>query len=187
MSKQCTKCLVIKELTEFYKQHSVPNAACKDCNKRRSKTFREFHIERDRVSKKAYKKTHKEKIFKDSKKWRKLNKDKLHKDKTTWRKDNPQKIRKYGLMAKFGITEQQYVDILKLQLNCCAICQRHRSEFKKDFAVDHDHSTKKIRGLLCMTCNIALGSLRDSIDLLQKAINYLEKQGGHITSIVQID
>jgi len=40
--------------------------------------------------------------------------------------------------------------------------------------VDHDHTTNKIRGLLCSLCNPALGSFRDSIDILKEAIYYLE-------------
>jgi hypothetical protein len=57
----------------------------------------------------------------------------------------------------------------------CAICSVHLSDVKKSFAVDHDHATGKVRGLLCDLCNRALGQFKDNIDNLKAAINYLEK------------
>ena len=56
----------------------------------------------------------------------------------------------------------------------CAICATTEHRGRGNFYVDHDHSTGKIRGLLCNPCNIALGMFRDSIDTLKKAISYLE-------------
>ena len=43
--------------------------------------------------------------------------------------------------------------MLKKQNNCCAICKKHKSKFARSLAVDHDHSTGEIRGLLCFWCN----------------------------------
>jgi hypothetical protein len=43
------------------------------------------------------------------------------------------------------------------QKGCCGICKRHQSEFKKRLGVDHNHSTGKIRKLLCDRCNLGLG------------------------------
>ena len=55
----------------------------------------------------------------------------------------------------------------------CAICERHPEDGV--LRVDHDHSTGKIRGLLCRHCNLALGNMSDDVSLLRKAIAYLEK------------
>ena len=55
----------------------------------------------------------------------------------------------------------------------CAICERLPED--EVLRVDHDHSTGKIRGLLCRHCNLALGNMKGDISLLRKAIAYLEK------------
>ena len=46
---------------------------------------------------------------------------------------------------------------LKEQNYCCAICNRHRDEFKRNLSVDHDHKTGKVRSLLCIICNTNVG------------------------------
>ena len=60
----------------------------------------------------------------------------------------------------------------KNQNHRCGICKK-RKDIKKAFAVDHDHSTGDIRGLLCYKCNVGLGYFNDKIKLLQNAIKYL--------------
>lgn len=76
---------------------------------------------------------------------------------------------------KWGITLNQYNSLLNSQNFSCAICNKHESESYKKLAVDHDHETGKIRGILCENCNMALGNFKDSIENLQNAINYLQK------------
>jgi hypothetical protein len=61
------------------------------------------------------------------------------------------------------------------QNNCCAICDSHVTLFKKQLAVDHNHETGEVRGLLCLACNGGIGKLKDSIPMLEKAIKYLKK------------
>jgi hypothetical protein len=61
------------------------------------------------------------------------------------------------------------------QNNKCAICGRDKSEFKKRFAVDHNHKTGEIRGLLCVNCNHGLGTFKDNTIFLNNAIKYLNK------------
>lgn len=84
--------------------------------------------------------------------------------------------RKSHLKIKFGVTPEQYDEVLKQQNFSCAICEKHTLEFEKRLAIDHDHKTGKIRGLLCMFCNTALGKFNDDVSLLKKAINYLETE-----------
>jgi hypothetical protein len=59
------------------------------------------------------------------------------------------------------------------QNGCCAICGVHQSEVSKRFSVDHNHSTGKVRGLLCNHCNRGLGHFRDDPMLLEFAAQYL--------------
>ena len=64
--------------------------------------------------------------------------------------------------------------MLEKQNNCCNICKRPQNEFKQVLAVDHDHNTGIVRGLLCAKCNRALGAYNDSIDILLNAIEHLK-------------
>lgn len=79
-----------------------------------------------------------------------------------------------GRIAKFkayGITPAIYEAMLEAQGGVCAICGDLPGD--RELAVDHDHETGAVRGLLCTRCNPALGMLRDDVDLLARAIKYL--------------
>lgn len=87
-------------------------------------------------------------------------------------KKNPE-AQKNGDLRKFGISLTEYNQMWAAQSGCCAICDRHSSEFKRNLAVDHKHSDGQIRGLLCTNCNTAIGKFQDSPQLLFRAIEYL--------------
>lgn len=74
----------------------------------------------------------------------------------------------------YGLTPEQYLDMLEEQQGKCAICNEVPTT-KRGLAVDHDHATGKVRGLLCTGCNTALGSFKDNEELLTSAIEYLRK------------
>lgn len=76
--------------------------------------------------------------------------------------------------SNYYLTKEEYDDILITQDYCCAICGDVDSN--KNLAVDHDHRTGKIRGLLCQLCNGGLGMFRDDSVLLEKAIVYLNNR-----------
>jgi len=80
-----------------------------------------------------------------------------------------QKIRDYKV--KYGLTEEQAVELANDRHGCCAICNEH-----KPLVVDHCHNSGSFRGLLCQTCNSLLGYAKDNIDILQNAIKYLYKE-----------
>jgi len=101
-------------------------------------------------------------------------------------KNKADQSRRYSLKRKFGITPEQYDELLEKQKGCCAICHRHHSEFNKRFAVDHAHTESEfvpagaIRGLLCYQCNkLFLGNQTDP-DLFLNAYNYLKQHTGWI-------
>jgi len=56
----------------------------------------------------------------------------------------------------------------------CAICKKAHWNGKAPF-IDHDHKTEKVRGVLCNSCNMALGFLRDNIEIAQGVVEYLKK------------
>lgn len=81
--------------------------------------------------------------------------------------------RERHLRAKFGITMHEYDALLRDQNGVCGICGAEPRD--KNLAVDHCHSSGKIRGLLCFNCNSVLGKFKDSADLLRLSADYLEK------------
>lgn len=95
-----------------------------------------------------------------------------------YREKNKEAKRAYGkqwdLKRKFGIGLDEYNSLLESQKYKCAICETGACTSGREFAVDHDHATGKIRGLLCTRCNIGLGYFKDSADMLSRAIQYLE-------------
>jgi hypothetical protein len=83
------------------------------------------------------------------------------------------------LNTEYKMTLDEYNQKLEKQNGLCAICNEP-DQFNKDerwqpLRVDHDHDSGKIRGLLCHSCNVALGLFRDNIENLMNAIAYLEK------------
>ena len=84
--------------------------------------------------------------------------------------------RRSHLKINFGLTPENYDAILTAQKGVCAICGVDKpSAHRQHFYVDHCHTTGKIRGLLCGSCNTGLGHFKDNPDLLTTAISYLEK------------
>ena len=91
-------------------------------------------------------------------------------------KKNPAKHRNTHLLRSYGISSEDFDKLLTEQNHCCAICGTSEPGGRYDtFNVDHCHETGKVRGLLCKSCNIALGEFKDDIDMLKKAVVYLEK------------
>jgi hypothetical protein len=81
----------------------------------------------------------------------------------------------YHRVSRYGITPDEYHEMLEEQLSCCGCCGSPDPRRKAGFVIDHDHNTGKIRGLLCHNCNIGIGQLGDSLDGLNKAVAYLRR------------
>lgn len=77
------------------------------------------------------------------------------------------------LLRDFGMHQQEYDRLFLEQSGVCAICKER--ELHKDLAVDHDHKTKRVRGLLCSRCNIGLSHFKDSSLLLSQASAYIAR------------
>ena len=91
-----------------------------------------------------------------------------------YRKRYPEKTKNTDLLKRHGITLEDYQKMHKDQNGVCAICGQKEPYNGYSLAVDHDHNTNKIRGLLCSNCNRGLGLFRDSTEILEKAIDYLK-------------
>lgn len=86
--------------------------------------------------------------------------------------------RKYYRQSKYGLTPEEYELMRAEQDDKCAICNEAEIDtwrgHVKDLAVDHDHNTGQVRGLLCAQCNTGIGKFKDNPELLKAAIAYLE-------------
>ena len=78
--------------------------------------------------------------------------------------------------SMYGLTPEAYVGIFESQEGKCAICGLAPTT-KRGLHIDHCHKTNAVRGLLCHSCNIAIGNFKDSKELLIKAIHYLDGRG----------
>src|SRR5579863_5460292 len=97
-----------------------------------------------------------------------LQKRRDYREKKPYRKEQ---MRAWNLKAKYGLTPEDYDNMLAAQNGLCAICTKK----PKTFHVDHDHDTGKVRGLLCQKCNILLGQADEKPEILIAAIDYLKK------------
>jgi len=96
------------------------------------------------------------------------------------RADKPghkERVYNNSLMRMYGIDINRYNQILESQNYICAICGSTEigTKHQKNFHVDHCHITKKVRGLLCKSCNIMLGEAKDDPRIISRAIEYLER------------
>ena len=106
-----------------------------------------------------------------SAKWQRENPARARANEQAWRKANPERHLNQHYLLRYGITKAQKDELLKAQGGVCASCQ-HTS---KNWHVDHDHETKKIRGVLCGHCNWMLGHAKDDPKRLEQAARYLRK------------
>jgi hypothetical protein len=87
--------------------------------------------------------------------------------------------RKYNLKKSFNLSIDEYNVMYAKQNGVCAICNQVETTVRlgkvQNLSVDHCHTTGKIRGLLCNSCNRALGKFKDDVVILRNAVSYLEK------------
>lgn len=109
-----------------------------------------------------------------AKQYKKNNRDKIN----SYRAKNKERYllweRRYQFKKKYGITIDQYQEMYDKQEGKCAICSVHQDNLSRALCIDHNHSSGKIRGLLCDKCNSILGYANDNITNLENAINYLK-------------
>ena len=137
----------------------------------------------------------KESYLKRASEWRKKNVDKCKEYKVKYYKENQHIIQRYRVENKeklklkardwylrnnFGISLDEYNEILKQQDYGCKVCSRKESKDsrRKVLFVDHNHKTGKIRGILCDSCNFVLGLMEDNVTNIRKLADYLEKTQG---------
>ncbi|CAB4167498.1 Recombination endonuclease VII [uncultured Caudovirales phage] len=160
--KVCSVCKLTKSLDQFYTNNAVKDkksSRCKECDSAKCKRW---------VSQ------NKEKRAESSKKWQSINKESQTKKKREWCAVNKDKVRAHWLKKGYGMTPDDYNALFEQQDGRCLGCMTHQSELSKPLFVDHKHSTGAIRGLLCQSCNTALGCAKDDPIILGYLIDYLK-------------
>ena len=76
-------------------------------------------------------------------------------------------------LKRYGLTFETFNLLVKKQNKQCAICKKVIEDDKIN--IDHDHKTGKVRGLLCWNCNVGIGYLKDNVEFLKNAIDYLKE------------
>lgn len=150
--KRCTKCGVEKPFSEYYNDRAKKDglhSQCKSCHSVRAKAYQNSEA-RPRILESARRR----------------------------RQAEPEKYKRIArnsvLKKKYGITVDEYEELLKVQGSMCAICGSTDSRGWGRLHVDHCHKTGKVRGILCQGCNTSLGKFGDNPMLLRKAADYLE-------------
>jgi Autographiviridae endonuclease VII len=95
-----------------------------------------------------------------------------------WKNNNPdsrkRSVRKNVIKNSYGLSEFEYHKLIELHQNACTICRKPEIIVGKSLAVDHNHETGEVRGLLCHKCNVALGMLNENEDLIWNMMEYLK-------------
>ena len=126
----------------------------------------------------------KEWYLKNKDKILKKQKERYYKDKVrffirskVWIEKNKERhtayIKNWSYLKRYGITTQKVKLLIEHQKNKCPICN---NTLKNNFHVDHDHRTKKVRGVLCQRCNMGIGCLKENIHSLKRAVKYLKNE-----------
>jgi len=148
----CTKCNKDKSPSEFYTRKDRPSnrKVCRQCHGKATKKYKSENAEKCSIKHKKYMKY-----------WN-ANRTEAQKRKST----------NSRLKNQYGISLNDYEDMKNRQHDKCAICGNIP---KETLQVDHCHKTGLVRGLLCRGCNSGIGGLRDNVDILKSAIEYLEQ------------
>lgn len=172
--KICTKCIILKLLTEFplaSRMRLGRGSWCRTCiNEYKRQDY----------------KNNKARESAKNKLWRQNNLEYARKRQKNWRDKNPDYIKgkllqKYWPESTWREALQKFNVLVVLQNNLCAICNKIETASSKkgcnkiirDLCVDHCHVTKKVRGLLCDNCNVLIGRAKDSPSICESAALYL--------------
>ena len=126
-----------------------------------------------------YHETHRKAKAKRVAEWSRKNKDKTRAAALRYRARHPARVAALTharyVKSKYGIDAAAYKMLTLAQEGRCAICLRSEPVIYKNWCVDHDHITGKVRGLLCSYCNSALGLMGDASETLRRAADYLDR------------
>ena len=137
-----------------------------------AKEWRKLNPEKVKEHSKKSRIKNRTKILARQRIWTENNKERHSEQAKIWYNENKGRTRNSYLKRFFGISLDDYNELLEKQNGVCAICGGKSG--KRSFSVDHDHTNGKVRGLLCRGCNVGIGNLNDDPELLEKAIQYIK-------------
>ncbi len=169
--KTCIKCGEVKPLSEFTFHNRNKGQHRNFCHNCEKELWRKYHKSPQGKEK--------------SREWIESNQEKIAEYRRLYREDDVKRERSKAyhrarLLKEFGMTVDDYMALYEKQNGQCAICGSESASngIRKNFCVDHDHETGKVRGLLCHNCNVSVGLMKDTPSLLRKAAEYLESFNG---------
>ncbi len=162
--KRCKKCGQFKARAEFYANKGGADGLRPEC-KARNLAARKAKYAEDPAP-----------YIERVKKWQQENSDRLNAYRREYRSrpDRKRADRDAHLRRKFGIGIDDYERMLAEQGGGCCICRKPPPD-NGSLHVDHEHATGEVRGLLCVSCNNALGALQENIDIFRAAIDYIDR------------
>ena len=179
--RTCTTCDTFKEWSDFYPLKRGKNgrqSRCRTCSIKATTQWRQSNPEQVREYDRRWRRENRTKRLESERRLIQNRNEHPENYAKTWRQKNPEKAKELSRIhswksANINITYDEYLHLKKIQDNKCAICNSLPST--KELAVDHNHTTGSIRGLLCDRCNKCLGLFKDDSNLLHNAFSYLEK------------
>jgi hypothetical protein len=167
------KCIACGQLKTF---HRTRASYCKDCCKEHDRAWRARNP--DKVKARTKKRTHSPAHKRQTSIYRAVRR----RTDPTFREREIIQSRRNKLKNAYGLTLEDFEAMKSTQNNLCAICGKPNSVIRlgrvRDLSVDHDHKTEKVRALLCYHCNSGLGHFRDDVEVMAKAITYLNHHAG---------
>jgi hypothetical protein len=189
MKLLCTKCGDEKDISNFRKDQHNPtgyHCHCNTCYNLNQRIYYNNNLDKVRnYAKEYYKKNAKriselrqarkkgestQKLFKTTLEQRESS-IKSYYNREGWKKTRESGWRSRGIK---NFTYLQFEEMVVKQNNKCYICGSGPDK-NHSLYVDHDHKTGKVRKLLCNNCNNGIVKLKDDVELLQKAVNYLKE------------
>lgn len=172
--KTCSKCGETKDESDYHKHCQSKDGLrpdCKACCAAAGKAYRQRNAETIRRSNRRYVEA---------------NKETIKVKRAVYYRNNRHKKREYELLKRYGVSNEQFEVMERSQKGVCAICGEVRKDrLGRGLAVDHNHNTGKIRGLLCGQCNQGLGRFKDDPNLVLSAYNYLIQHGEQNEDLIE--
>ena len=151
------------------------NHMCEICRRDYEKQYAKDNADKIKAYREIYLKEHEDKIKKQAKEYRDSHKDQIHVYQKEHQVKNRMRKRAYWTLKRYGITVEYFEQMFEKQKGCCLGCGIHQDDLKKSLNIDHDHSTGKVRGLLCNPCNLLLGRIEKDIKVARRLIRYILK------------
>lgn len=158
--KKCKKCGTEKPLSQFTKAPDRPDGvrnACRNCTAA-------YQAEWGRANR--------ESVIARRRAWRAANRDKANASSLAWWTNNKERAESARVQRVYGLAPEDFAGMVRAQEGRCAVCGESP---ERSLHIDHDHDTGAVRGLLCNSCNLALGFLKDSPAVVERMLAYIRQ------------